>query len=110
MKLGLRHSLLIEVSLAEDQKMARRVVIRRGVAGNFGAPQFVDVAVAVDADVIGDVDPPMLVLVVSLVTSQVARGITVVAEDDGLVVQCHPGDGVALASRAGRSRAPGVSA
>lgn len=110
LKLGLRHSLLIEVSFAEDQEMTRCVVIRRGVARDFGAPQFVDVAVAVDADVIGDVDPSMLVLVVSLVTSQVARGVTVVPEDDSLVVESHPGDGVALASRAGRSRAPGVSA
>ena len=90
--------------------MARCVVVRRGVARDFGAPEFVDVAIAVDADVIGDVDPPVLILVVPLILSEVAWGIAVVTEDDGLVVEGHPGDGVALPSRAGRSRAPGVSA
>src|SRR5690348_1845250 len=55
LELGLRHGLLIEVAFAEDQKMARRVVVRRGVARDLGAPQFVDVAVAVDADVVGDI-------------------------------------------------------
>ena len=47
--------------------MAGGVVVRRCVAGNLGAPQFVEVAVAVDADVICDVDPSVLVLVVPLV-------------------------------------------
>jgi hypothetical protein len=58
---------LVEVSLAEDEEMAGGVVIRRGVTGNLGAPQFIEVAVAVDADVIRDVDPSVLVLVVPLV-------------------------------------------
>ena len=49
--------------------MARRVVVGRGVARDLGAPQFVDVAIAVDAYVVGDVDPSLLVLVVSLVLS-----------------------------------------
>jgi hypothetical protein len=66
-KLRLRHGLLVEVSLAEDEEMAGGVVVRRGVTGNVGAPQFVEVAVAVDADVIRDVDPSVLVLVVPLV-------------------------------------------
>lgn len=90
--------------------MTRGVVVRRGVAGDFGTPEFVDVAIAVDADVIGDVDPPVLVLVVLLVPSQVAWGIAVVAKDDSLVVEGHPRDGVALPARAGRSGTPGVSA
>src|ERR1700736_873666 len=90
--------------------MARRVVVRRSVSCDFGAPQFVDVAVAVDADVIGDVDPSQLVLVVSLVGSEVAWGSAMVAEDHGLVVQGHPGDGVGLTPGAGRLRAPGLSA
>lgn len=110
LELGLRHSLSIEVPFAEDQEMARRVVIRRGVARNLGAPEFVDVAVAVDSDVIGDVDPPVLVLVVPLVLSEMAGGIAVFAKDDGLVVQGHPGDGVTLSARARRARAPGVPA
>ena len=90
--------------------MARGVIVRRGVAGDFGAPEFVDVAIAVDADVIGDVDPPVLILVVPLILSEVAWGIAVVAKHDSLVVEGHPGDGVALSARAGRARAPGVSA
>lgn len=90
--------------------MARCVVVRRGVARDFGAPEFIDVAITVDANVIRDVDPPVLILVVPLILSEVAWGIAVVAKDDGLVVEGHPGDGVALTSRAGRSRAPSVSA
>src|ERR1700742_4460780 len=60
--LGLRHHLSIEVSFAEDKEVARCVVVRRGVTRNLGAAQLVDVAVAVDADVIRDVDPALLVL------------------------------------------------
>jgi hypothetical protein len=109
-KLGLRHNLLIEVSFAEDKKVACGVVVGRGVARNLGAPQFVDVAVAVDADVIRDVDPSVLVLVIPLVLSQMAWGITVVAEDHGLVVESHTGDGVGLSSGAGGSGSPSISA
>ena len=83
-KLCLRHNLLIEVSFAEDQEMACCVVVRRGVAGNLGAAQFVDVAIAVDADVIRNVDPSVLVLVIPLVLAQMSWGIAVVAEDHGL--------------------------
>ena len=90
--------------------MACCVVVRRSVACNLGAPQFVDVAIAVDADVIRDVDPSQLVLVVPLVLAEAAWGITVVAEDHALVVEGHTGDGVGPASGVGRSRAPGISA
>jgi len=90
--------------------MARGVVVRRSVARNLGAPQLIDVAIAVDCDVIRDVDPSLLVLVIPLVLSEVAWGITVVAQDHGLVVEGHPGDGVAPASGAGRLRAPSISA
>src|ERR1700722_1288457 len=90
--------------------MACCVVVRRGVACNVGAPEFVDVAVAVDTHVIRDVNPSLLVLVVPLILAQSAWGIAVVAEDHGLVMEDHPGDGVALASGPGRPRAPGVSA
>src|ERR1700679_2889127 len=76
-KLRLRHGLLVEVSLAQDEEMAGRVVVRRGVTGNLGAPQFVEVAVAVDADVIRDIDPSVLVLVVPLVFAEAFRGISV---------------------------------
>lgn len=90
--------------------MARGVVVRRSVARNLGAPQFIDVAIAVDPDVIGDVDPSVLVLVVSLVLSEVAWSITVVAQHHGLVVEGHSGNGVAPSSGAGRSRTPRLSA
>ena len=90
--------------------MACCVVVRRGVACNLGASQFVDVAIAVDADVIRDVDPSQLVLVVSLVLAETAWGVTVIGEYHGLVVEGHTGDGVAPPSGAGRSRAPSISA
>lgn len=90
--------------------MACGVVVRRSVARNLGAPQFVDVAVAVDADVVCDVDPSQLVLVVALVLAQPGWGITVVAEDHALVVESQTGDGVEPASGPGRSCPPGISA
>jgi hypothetical protein len=108
--LGLGYHLLIEVSFAEDKEMPCRVVVRCGVARDRGAAQFVDVAIAVDADVIRDVDPPMLVLVVPLVLAEVTWGIAVVTEEHGLVMEGHPGDGVAFPSGAGRSRTPSISA
>ena len=109
-KLSLRHNLLIEVAFAEDKEVDCCVVVCRSVACNLGAPQFVDVAVAVDADVIRDVDPSVLVLVIPLVLAEVAWGITVVAEDHGLVVESHTGDGVGPSSGAGGSGAPSISA
>lgn len=90
--------------------MACCVVVRRSVACNLGAPQFVDVAIAVNGNVICDVDPSVLVLVVPLVLAQVVWGMAVLAEDHGLVVEGHPGDGVGPSSGAGRSRAPSVAA
>src|SRR5271156_1471735 len=70
--------------------MASCVVVRRGVACNVGAPQFVDVPVAVDTHVIRDVDPSLLVLVVPLILAQSPWGITVFAEDHGLVGAGRP--------------------
>jgi hypothetical protein len=90
--------------------MAGRVVVGRSVARNLGASQFVDVAVTVDADVISDVDPSQLVLVIPLVLSEAAWGITVVPEDDALVVEGQTGYGVDPSTGAGRSRAPSISA
>jgi hypothetical protein len=49
-------------------------------------------------------------LVVPLVLAQAARGIAVVAEDHGLMVEGHTGDGVTSAAGAGRPRPPSVSA
>lgn len=59
MELSFGDDFLVEVSFAEDQEVARRVVVRRGVTGDLWRAQFIDVAVAVDADVIGDVDPSL---------------------------------------------------
>src|SRR5208283_1350491 len=109
-KLGLRHALLIEVSFTENKEVACCVVACRSVACNLGAPQFVDVAVAVDADVIRDIDPSLLVLVIPLVLAQVAWGIAIVAEYHGLVVEGHTGDGVGPSSGAGGPGAPSISA
>jgi hypothetical protein len=50
----------------------------------------------------------VLVLVEPLVLPQMGWRVSVFAERHGLVVQRHPGDGVAPASWAGWSRAPGV--
>jgi hypothetical protein len=49
-------------------------------------------------------------LVVPLILAQTLGGITVVAEDDSLMVEGHTGDGVAPPSEAGRARAPSVAA
>src|ERR1700739_4062103 len=110
MKLSLRHHLLIEVAFAEDKEVACCVVVLGGVACNLGAPQFVDIAVAVNADVIRDVDPSQLVLVIPLVLAEAGWGITVVAEDHGLGVEGHTGDGVEPSSGAGGPGAPSISA
>jgi len=110
LQLGFRHDFLVEVSLAEDQEVSCRVVVRCGIAGDLRRAQFVDVAVAVDADVIRDIDPSLLVLVVALVLAKAAWGVAVVAENDGLVVEGHAGDGVVPPTGARRSGTPGVSA
>ena len=99
MQLGVGHDLLIEVAFAEDEEVAGRVVLRRGVASEVGRPQLVDVPVAVDADVIGDVDPPALVLVKVLMLTEATRGVAIVAEDRARVVNRHAGDGVGPAAR-----------
>ncbi len=43
---------------------------------------------------IGDVDPPELVLVVALVLAEPSSDVAVVAEDHGCVVKGYTGDGV----------------
>src|ERR1700753_3262110 len=93
-ELRFRYRLLIEVPFAQHQEMTGGVVVGGGVAGALGAPQFVDVAIAVDGDVIRDVDPTLLILVISLILSQASWRISVVAEHNYFVMQSHPGDGV----------------
>lgn len=60
------HFLFVEVPFADDEKVAGRVVVGRGVAYQFWSSQLEDVSVPIDADVISDVDPPLRILVVSL--------------------------------------------
>jgi hypothetical protein len=109
-ELGVRHDFFVEVSFADNKEVASRVVVRRGITGEVGIAQLEDVPVAVDADVVGDVDPPFLVLVVLLVLAQPGRDVGVVTKDGGCVVDCHAGDGVGPASCAGRTGAPGIPA
>ena len=101
-----RHFLLVEIAFAEDEAMAGRVVGRRGVANELGASQLVDVPVAVDADVIGDINPALRVLVVALVLADSTRGVAVVAEDHGAVVDRQMGEGVGACRRGGRDGRP----
>jgi hypothetical protein len=60
--------------------------------------------------VIGDVDPPEVVLVVTLVLTEPGRAVAVVTEDHACVVQGHPGDGVRPAASASWTGAPGIAA
>lgn len=60
-ELSIGGGLLVEVTLAENQEVSRWVIVGCGVASEFRAAQFVDVAVAVNADVVGDVDPSPVV-------------------------------------------------
>lgn len=90
--------------------MPCRVVVCRCVARDLRRSQFVDVAVAVNADVIGDVDPSQLVLVVALILTVATRSVPVVFQDDGFVVKSHAGDGVRPAAGTGGTSAPSISA
>ena len=109
-QLRFRHLLLVEVAFADDEEMPGGVVAGRGVAHEAGIPELVDVSVAIDAQVVGDVDPSLRVLVISLVLSKAGRRVRVVAEHDRCVVNRHAVQGVTRAARAGRSSAPGVAA
>ena len=59
--------------------MPGRVVVRRGVADEIGVTQLVQIAVAVDADVVGDIDPAVEILVIALVLAQARGCVAVVA-------------------------------
>src|SRR5690349_12589413 len=50
---------LVEVSLADDEEVSGRVVAGGGVADETWVPKLINVAVAVDAVVVGDVDPAL---------------------------------------------------
>ena len=65
-----RHRLFVEVSLADDEEMAGGVVACCGISHELGRSQLEDVALLVDSDVIGDVDPPVRILVEELVLAE----------------------------------------
>lgn len=69
-QLSLACGLSVEVSFADHQEMTPRIVARGGVPGEVGRPQFEDVAVAVHAQVIGDVNPALVILMVGLMLAK----------------------------------------
>lgn len=97
-QLGLADLLFVKVAFAEDQKMTGRVIVCRSVTGDLGCAQLVDVSVAVDTDVVGDIDPAALVLMKGLMLTKASRGIGVVAQIHRGVVNRHAGDGVRSAA------------
>ena len=96
--------------VADDEEVAGRVVARCGVSYEPGVSQLVDVPVAVDGNVIGDIDPPLRVMVVSLVLADATRSIAVVAEGHRCVVDCHSAGDLGCAARARGTRTPGLAA
>ena len=110
-ELFLCHLLFVEVSFADNEEMAGRVITRRGVAHDMRVTQSVDVPLAVHAYVIGDVDPPLCVLVIVLVLAKASGGVAVVAEDCSGVVNRHAVEGwLRYTARPRRLRAPRVAA
>lgn len=77
--LGLGERFFVEVTLADNQEVSGRVVVGRSVARELRRPKLVDVSVAVDANVVRDVDPAVAVLVVALVLTQARRCMGVIA-------------------------------
>lgn len=109
-QLGFGHRLLVEVAFAQDKEVSGRIVIGGGVADQFGRAQLEDVPVQVDADVVGDVDSAVLVLVVALVLAKAAGDDAVVVEGDAGVVDRHAGNRVVSSAGARRGRPPGFPA
>ena len=105
-----RHLLFVEISFADDEEVAGRVVARCGVSYEPGVSQLVDVPVAVDGNVIGDIDPPLRVMVVSLVLADATRSVAVVAEDHRGVVELLLGWGSGACRRGAGTRTPGLAA
>ena len=104
-KLFFRHLFLVEVSFAHHEEMAGCVIRRCSVAGEVSSTQFEDVSVAIHTDVVGDVDPSVVVLVVPLVLPESCGGVAVVAQNHGGVVDRHALDGVWRAPGPGRASA-----
>lgn len=60
---GLRYGLLIKVAFTQDKKVPDRVILGGCVTSYLGLPQLIDVASMVNTDVVGDIYPSQLVLV-----------------------------------------------
>jgi hypothetical protein len=104
-----RHALGVEVPLAHHQQVAACVVLGRRVAMGRERASFVHVAVPVDDRVVGDVGPAEG-LVVALVPAEVARGVSVVSQGDGAVVDGDPDDLMVAELARRRLGAPGTLA
>src|SRR5215207_8735075 len=98
-ELFVRYLFFVEVSFADHEKMTGGVVAGRGVADELRIAQLVDVSVAIDAAVVGNVDPTLRVLMVSLVLPQAGRRVRVVAEQYCGVVDGHEIRDVGSAAR-----------
>src|SRR5689334_9353937 len=90
--------------------MPGRVVVSGGVTRNVGCTEFINVSVAVDADVIGNINPTVLVLVQPLMLAQAARCVAIVTQDGSGVMDGHAGDRVRSAAGFGWPRTPGITA
>jgi len=75
--LGIWDEFLVKISLAENQDVPERVVVGSGITGNLSCAQFINVAVSVDTDVVGDISSPALTLVVLLVLAAAAAVVDV---------------------------------
>ena len=66
----------------------------------------VDISVPIDAEVIGDINPALRVLVIVLVLTEPSGRVGVVTENNGGVVDRHEVWGMGSATGSGRQRAP----
>ncbi len=80
-QLLLCHLFLVEVSFADDEEVPGGVVAGCGVANEVGISQLVDISVPIDAEVIGDINPALRVLVIVLVLTEPCGRVGVVTEN-----------------------------
>lgn len=81
-ELSLTDDLFVEVTLAQHEEVTGGVVVGGGITGDSGVAERKDVSLTVDSDVIGDVDPALLVLMKSLMLLQPS-------DDPAVVRQCY---------------------
>lgn len=98
-KLFSRDGFLVEITFTENEKMPGRVVLSGGITFDQREPQLINVAVAVYADVVGDVAPAPLVLMELLMLKQPSRRIAIVAEHRTRVMDRHSIESVGYSIR-----------